>query len=367
MAWWLLAVLLIAALDVWHRFRRRIMFRPARDIWRVDRKGVFRYITPRPGSEAYGKQKKLIERARLDITVEGLQALIIMGLVLGLAAGAAVVHTNIRLRVREVYSGRDGSVLSFVIPQGTGGGAGRDNLLQKLTAEAAEAIDYGEYVERGELGELKEKVYAFIDEKGVEKEYASRYADKVRQNLIALENARLGRNDVLVLVIFGCIGMLLPGWILKVREKRTLGLMEYELGKLEIITILLLQKENINISGILMRLKAASDIYRPYLSRCLAAYPGNPHKALSRLQDEVAFRPFTDFINVLKQGIDSDRETTGRVLDMTRRLKNSLQEAMERQNIRKAHRNIQLIQYPMVAALLAVLLLPWLIIFRQNI
>jgi hypothetical protein len=367
LAWWIAAVLLIMAYDVRSRLKKRDGFGWGRDIWKAERRGVFVYITPRPGSKAYRKQEKLIERARLDITVEGLQVLVVAGLVLGLAAGAVVVHTNIRVRAREVYYSRSSNVLDFIKPGETGSGDGRDNLLGKLTAEASVKIDYRGYIERGELRELRGKVFDFVREKGVGETYAGEYAGMVYRNLIELKDAGFGRNDILVLVISGCIGMLMPGWVLGVRARKTLSLMEYELNKLEIIAILLLQRENINVFNILQRLKAASNVYRPYLNRCLASYPGDPHGAMTRLQEEVDYQPFTDFVNVLKQGIDSDRETTGKVLDMTRRLKNALQEAMQRQNIRKAHRNIQLVQYPMVAALLAALLLPWLVIFKNNL
>ncbi|MDI6707372.1 MAG: hypothetical protein QME73_14140 [Bacillota bacterium] len=367
MAWWAVAALLIAAYDAGSRLKKNGRLWLRRNIWKARRDGILRFVTPKPGSRAYEKQKKLIQRARVDITVEGLQALVIAGLVLGLLAGAAVVHTNVRMRVREAYLSRSSNVLTFIKP-GTGGGDERkDLLLERLTAEAAGSIDYKGYIERGEYRELKRKVLSMVEQTGVVDEYAGEYAEKVYRSLLELKDAGFGRNDALILIMLGCTGMLVPGWVLGVRAKKTLGMMEYELSRLEIITILLLQRENINISSILMRLKAASNVYRPYLSRCLAAYPENPHGAMTRLQEEVDYPPFTDFINVLKQGIDSDRETTGKVLDMTRRLKNALQEAMEKQNIRKAHRNIQLLQYPMVAALLAVLLLPWLIIFKNNL
>jgi len=344
--YWVTVALAIAALDAMLRLRKTGKFRLRKNIWRAERNGFLKYITPKPGSRSYEKQKKLIERARLDITVEGLQVIILVGLILGLVIGGAVVYTNMQMKVVEVYSSRSGNILSFIKPGGGEGEDGNNVLLGNMTADVVKGIDCKSYIERGEYRELQKKVYDVVKEKGIDGEYTAEYAKKVYENLIELNDIGFGKNDVLAVIIFGCIGMLLPGKILQTRAKKTLRMMDYELNKLEIITILLLQRENINISSILLRLKAVSGVYRPYLNRCLAVYPENPSEAMKRLQEEVNYRPFTDFINVLKQGIESDRKTTGRVLEMTRRLKNALQEAMERQNIKRTHRNIQLIQYP---------------------
>lgn len=84
------------------------------------------------------------------------------------------------------------------------------------------------------------------------------------------------------------------------------------------------------------------------------------------MQKEVDFKPFTNFINILKQGIDTNKRITASVLEMTRRLRNEIYQLMARDKNKKKNRNILMIRFPMVIAGIYLLILPWIIIFKEN-
>lgn len=161
--------------------------------------------------------------------------------------------------------------------------------------------------------------------------------------------------------------LLLPNTFLRIRAKRTESLIDEELNKLEILTLLLLKKEDVNIYQILLKLHSKAEILRPYFKKCINDYQRDGRKAMEVMQEEVEHKPFTDFVNILKQGIDANKKTTFNTLEITRRLRNEILVSMTKDKIEKRNRNILLVRFPMLLAGIYLLVLPWIIIFKENL
>lgn len=85
------------------------------------------------------------------------------------------------------------------------------------------------------------------------------------------------------------------------------------------------------------------------------------------MQGEVEHKPFTDFVNILKQGIDANKKSTFNTLEITRRLRNEILVSMTKDKIEKRNRSILLVRFPMLLAGIYLLVLPWIIIFKENL
>lgn len=330
-------------------------------IGNVKKSRILRILTPK--KEIYRKKEKELKKARINLSVEGFQLVRIAVFVLVSVLVTTAFYTNYRFKTNEILNKKSINidVISFQNKE-----KNDDIFLNKLTKEAYEKIDYEKLIEGGEYEKLQKQIYNLIKESELDRENTINYAEKVYQNLLFLNENKIGKFEILMIILLSFSSVLFPNMVLRFRIGRTEELMEKELNKLEILTLLFLKKDDMNMYQLLIRLKSKSNVFRPYLASCINNYQKNGRKAMEVMQREADYKPFSDFINILKQGIDTNRKTTFSVLDMSRRLRNELYKLMVKEKNRSKNRKILLTRFPVIMVALYLLILPWLIIFREN-
>ncbi|AOT68350.1 hypothetical protein [Geosporobacter ferrireducens] len=363
MKYFTLAAVILILIDVFKRmFKYKDEIRES--IHQIEHCRLTKWVTPNKESDAYKREEKLLERARVKISVEALQLIKLTGFFIALVIGILLVWSQYQLELKEIF---DKKSINFSIVGEQTQTAYDDAMLNQLTREAHEKINYKAYVKGGEYSLLQQEVVELVTQKEMDREYTMYYAEKVYYNLIELSNKqKISYMRIALPLILAALGMLLPKTILRIRAKKTEQLMNIELNKLEILTLLLLKKENINIYQILLQLKRKSKVFNPYLTRCVNIYPKNARLALETMQKEVEHKEFSRFINILKLGIETNKRSTAEILEIARRLKNSIQQAQTKEKIDKKNRRILLIRFPMIIAAIELLLLPMIIIFYEN-
>lgn len=324
---------------------------------------VIKLIAPNHHSKAYKNEDKLIRKARLKISVEYFQLIKISSFLLGciLILLAFVTHHN--MRYNEVFQKRTFNI-NFINYESYD--TKKDIFLGKLTKEAVEKIDYVGLIERGEYKELQKQVYNLVASMGLDKVSTVEYAEKTYKNLIYLDSISFKYKTIVFIILLSFSGVLIPKLILIIRAKATEKLMEKELHKLEILTVLLLKKEDMNTYQLLIKLKQKSYVFKSYFHKCINSYQKEGRKAMEIMQKDVDFQPFTDFINILKQGIDTNKRTTATALEMSRRLKNEIYISMVKEKTNKKNMSILVSRFPMLIVGLYLLFLPWILMFKEN-
>lgn len=355
---------LLVLLDIILRFNLTKKEGMRKNLERVEESKLAKKLTPSKDTKAYKKEKLLLERARVSISVESFQVMKVVAAVLAVVISLVIIYSYQGIKTAELLN-RESTAINIVGSQRDV--KEQDAFLNLLTREAHQQLNYKEQIKGGEYKKLQQEVYDLVQAKGLEREETLMYAKKVYYNLIALYDNRIKPLHILIALWMGLMFLLLPKTIVKMKAGRMESLMEEELNKLEIFTLLLLKRDDINMYQILVRLKGKSDAFRPYLSRCINNYQRDGKKAMEEMQKEVDFKPFTDFVNILKQGIETNKRTTANVLDISRRLRNHIRKAQTRDKNKKKHRNIIVTRFPMIIMALYLLILPWLIILRENI
>lgn len=323
----------------------------------------FMKLLCKPGTEIYEKEKRLLQKARLNISVESFQLIKLASFVISLIIVFSAFVTHHNMKIDEVLNQKSINI-SIINNQKTLENG--DVFLNKLTNQAYKEIDFRRLIEGGEYKRLQDEVYSLVNEMELEREQALDYAKKVYNNLLFIYDNRLKSIHIIMIILFSLSGANIPKIIARIRMKKTENLMETELNKLEILTLLLLKKEDMNIYQILLKLKSKSKVLRPYLKKCVNNFQKDGRKAMEVMQKEADFKPFTDFINILKQGIDTNKKTTFTVLEMSRRLRNEIYQLMVKEKTKRKNRNILITRFPMLLVALYLLLLPWIIIFKEN-
>lgn len=321
-------------------------------------------LTPSKDTKAYKKEKFLLERARVSISVESFQVIKVLASVMAIVLSLVIIYSYQGIKTAEILN-RESTAVNIV--GGQRNVKDQDAFLNLLTREADQQLSYKEQIKGGEHKKLQQEVYDLVQAKGMAREESLMYAEKVYYNLLALYDNRIKPLHIVIILWIGLMFLLLPKAVVKMKASRMESLMEEELNKLEIFTLLLLKRDDINMYQILVKLKAKSDAFRPYLTRCINNYQRDGKKAMEEMQKEVNFKPFTDFVNILKQGIETNKRTTANVLEISRRLRNHIRKAQIRDKNKKKHRNIIVTRFPMIIMALYLLILPWLIILQENI
>lgn len=324
---------------------------------------IIKLLTPKVESKNYEKQKKLIQKSRLNISVEGYQMVMLSTFLITLIITTAIFITQYKVKTESAFNKKSININLI----GSQKESENDAYLNKLTKEAHEKIKYKELFEGGDYEEVQKQIYSLIENQGIDKGLALEYSEKVYKNLINLYKNKFSYKHILFIVLISISSLLLPNTFLRIRAKRTESLIDEELNKLEILTLLLLKKEDVNIYQILLKLHSKAEILRPYFKKCINDYQRDGRKAMEVMQEEVEHKPFTDFVNILKQGIDANKKTTFNTLEITRRLRNEILVSMTKDKIEKRNRNILLVRFPMLLAGIYLLVLPWIIIFKENL
>lgn len=318
---------------------------------------------PSNKNEAYEKEEKLLNKANVNMSVERFQKIKLITSLLVLLMSFTILFSYQNIKKAEILNKK--SVALNII--GTSRSVeDTDIFLIELTKEASENLHYKEIIKGGEIEELQVQVYNLVKSKGLDKEQILAYTQDVYKNLKKLNDTRLKAINCLMILLISLAFLNLPKLIVVMKVKRMESAMEEELNKLEIFTLLLLKKENINIYQVIAKLYEKADILKPYFLKCLNNYQRDGKGALEDMQEEVDFKPFTDFVNILKQGIDTNKRTTANVLEISRRLRNSIRTAQIRDRNKKKHRNIIIVRFPMIVVGLYMLVLPLLIVLREN-
>lgn len=320
-------------------------------------------ILVNPKSKAYEEESRLLQKARVNISVEIFQLIKLATLILTSVIIALSFITHQNIKINEILNKK---TIKINIVSNEKNLRKNDAFLNKLTKEAYERIEFKTFIERGDYKKLQKKIYDLVKEKGLDKKQTLDYAEKVYYNILLIYKNRFRLIHLLIIILLSLASVNIPKLILRLRSRKTESLMEVELNKLEILALLLLKKEDINIYQILLKLKSKSDVFRPYLKKCVNNFQKDGRKAMEVMQKEADYKPFTDFINILKQGIDTNKKTTFTVIEMSRRLRNEIYQLMVKEKNRKKNRNILLTRFPILLVLLYLLVLPWLIIFKEN-
>lgn len=334
------------------------------NILKSNKSRIIRFLTPKEDTKDRENLENLIKKSRLDITCETFSLITILTVITVLIFSSLIVYTKQKIKLEEVFN-KKSIELNLINYEKTIGSD--DAFLNKMTKFAHEKIKYNDLIKNKEYKLLQQQIYNLVKKEGLDKEYTFKYAEKVYNNLIYLNKSKITYKTILIVIFISLASMLFPITLLRIRVKMTEQMMEIELNKLEIMALLLLKKEDFNIYKILLKLKSKSNVFKPYLTKCVNDYQKGGKKAMEVMQKEVDYKPFTDFINILKLGIDTNKHLTSNVLEMTRNLRNDIYKATLRDRNKKKSIKIVLTRFPMIIVFLYLLLLPIIVVFKESI
>lgn len=131
-----------------------------------------------------------------------------------------------------------------------------------------------------------------------------------------------------------------------------------EFENLEIITILLMNREELNVLDIIKVMEHQAKYLKPFFTKCLNSFPNNPALAINTLIQEVDENDFRNFMIILRGCLDSGKQTNREMLKIQRELRLVLEETSLNAKSRRKSLYLTLAQFPLIICMGINLILP---------
>lgn len=338
-------------------------------ISKIENSFLIRMMTPKKDSIRYEKEKKKLARAGVRLSLEKVAIIKVALFIISLIFIFSVYMNMNNLREKGILEESDNKNAVTLIMGNTdtdvkGSNSVYDSLLQKTLEKAP---NYKTYFKKNKVNELAAVISEAREELSIQ-DNKDEIARKVLQtllqayNMIVITPANVGILLLLALLSTGIIDLIF-GFKKAVRSAK----IEKEFAKIEAVTILLMNKENINVVSLLQQMKAQSKVLRPNFQQCLNMYTSSPVKALDELVMEVDNSEFSKFISILKQCLNSDKATNNQILKIQRNLRLAMEETVNKQKNRSKRIRLTLLQFPLILLLILLIMMPFFDIIKNTI
>jgi hypothetical protein len=337
---------------------------------KLEKSFIIKAITPLSTTMKYQRDKSRYRKAGLTLTPERMSIVkVVIAFIMFLLLLTVYFDMN-GLREKGILSRNDTNNTAVLIfggdssEQAASGNSVYDIFYQRVKEEIP---NYKRYFSKAQEGELAKKI-AFIREELEIQDINDEYAKKIFNTLFEAYQVSIITPGGLGIIF--CLSLLGSGVAdLYINLKRTVRSrkVEKEFEKIEAVTILLMNKEQINVISLLQQMKQQSKTLKPYLQRCLNQYTADPIKALDDLVDEVNNLEFSKFITILKQCLYTDKGTNKQILEIQRRLRLAMQETLNKQRNRNKRLRLTMFQLPLLLILILMIMLPLFDLIKNTI
>ena len=339
-------------------------------ITRIEKSFFIKMITPNPASNRYAKERKKLLKAGITLSLEKMSIIKVIFFIVSFIFILGVYMNMSTLREEGILKISNNSRTATTLIMGNKEApASEDNLnFDSLLRKTIEIVpDYKTYFRKNKMGDLAKKIAVIRDEMNIQ-DSKDETARKVLETLFQAYNvsvvtpANIGIIILIALLSTGLIDLVI-GFNKSIRSTK----IEKEFAKIEAVTILLMNKENVNVVSLLQQMKAQSRVLKPNFQQCLNKYTPNPVQALDDLIEEVDNSEFTKFITILKQCLYSDKTTNNQILKIQRSLRLAMEETVNKQRNRNKRIRLTMLQFPLILLLILLLMLPFFEIIKNTI
>lgn len=336
---------------------------------KIENSLVIQAITPKKGTLKYERDKNRLRKAGISFSPEKMSMVkVVVTFIMFFLILAVYVDMN-GLREKGVLTRNDSNNTAVLLfgdasEEASIGNSIYDNFYQRVLKEVP---NYKRYFAKANEGEIAEKITSIREELEIQ-DVNDEYAKKIFNTLFEAYQVSIITPGGLGIIF--CLALLGSGVVdlyINIRKTIRNRKVEKEFEKIESVTILLMNKEQINVISLLQQMKQQSKTLRPYLQRCLNQYTADPIKALDDLVDEVNNLEFSKFITILKQCLYTDKSTNKQILEIQRRLRLAMQETLNKQRNRNKRLRLTMFQLPLLLILILMIMLPLFELIKNTI
>lgn len=337
---------------------------------RLESSSFTKFFIPKLGTEKYEKEETKLRKSGIKLSLERMFTIRVSVSVLMFALSLALYINMNFLREQGVFADINNSnnAASVMFGNKTTKTSQSDVIYQSLLKYSLEQItDYRKYFKDNDLESIYKRVIDVREKIGIE-DPNDQAAKKVVFTLKkGYEVSRITVKGILLLLLISLFSSILVDMAIKIMSNIRTRKIEKEFEKIEAVTILLLNKEQINVISLLQQMKRQAKILKPALQQCLNEYTSNPYKALDNLINEVNNTDFTKFMTVIKQCLSSDKDTNTQILKIQRGLRLAMQESINKQRNKGKSLKLTILQFPLIFLLILLVMLPFLDIIKSSI
>ena len=129
-------------------------------------------------------------------------------------------------------------------------------------------------------------------------------AEKIYQKLQVINSENLQWFEVLLAMVFACLGYMSPLWLLMFQVKMRQLDMEDEVMQFQTIILMLMKIERINVEIILEWLERYANIFKEPITKCVNNYEAGAWEALEELKNDVSYIQFIRIIESLQAAVE---------------------------------------------------------------
>lgn len=331
---------------------------------------LVKLIIPKENSRQRVRDKEKIKKAGIKISLERIAAIKIGIFIIFffLTIGAYSNMNSLRekgILEKPSYSNNE-QYLTF-----------NDNQTQEDSVNSIESSllkkvlenvpDYKNYIKNDKINNLAKKIAIERKELGILDEN-----DQIAKNVLtilvdAYTASTITLRDIITILLISIISTGIVDIIIYLKSSVRNSKIEKEFEKIEAVTLLLMNKESVNVISLIQQMKKQSNTLKPYFQQCLNQYPSNPNKALDELIDSVNNNEFTKFITILKQCLHSDKNTNNQILKIQRALRLALNKTSNKRKNRNKRVRLTLMQFPLLIMLILLIMLPFINIMSSKL
>ena len=126
-------------------------------------------------------------------------------------------------------------------------------------------------------------------------------AAKIYTKLQVISSEYLKWFEILLALVFACIGYMAPIWILMFQVKMRQLDMEDEVMQFQTIILMLMKIERVNVEIILEWLERYANIFKEPITKCVNNYESGAWEALEELKNDVSFVQFIRIVESLQE------------------------------------------------------------------
>ena len=129
-------------------------------------------------------------------------------------------------------------------------------------------------------------------------------AAKIYTKLQVISSEYLKWFEILLALVFACIGYMAPIWILMFQVKMRQLDMEDEVMQFQTIILMLMKIERVNVEIILEWLERYANIFKEPITKCVNNYESGAWEALEELKNDVSFVQFIRIVESLQAAVE---------------------------------------------------------------
>ncbi len=129
-------------------------------------------------------------------------------------------------------------------------------------------------------------------------------AAKIYTKLQVINSEYLKWFEILLALVFACLGYMAPIWLLMFQVKMRQLDMEDEVMQFQTIILMLMKIERVNVEIILEWLERYANIFKEPITKCVNNYESGAWEALEELKNDVSFLQFIRIVESLQAAVE---------------------------------------------------------------